>query len=135
MGEYLSREAILSADDIPTEDVPVEEWSGVVRVRALTGAERDKFEAAIAGNGRTMNLSNLRAKFCAACMVTEAGEPLFGTADVAELGKKSAAALDRVFTVGRRLSGLSDADVEELTGESEPGLNGSSTSVSPGISA
>jgi hypothetical protein len=35
---------------------------------------------------------------------------------VALLGEKSAAALQRVFEVGQRLSGLSDGDVEELAG-------------------
>ena len=38
----LSAAEILAADDLPTEDVEVSEWNGTVRVRALTGAERDK---------------------------------------------------------------------------------------------
>ena len=36
-------------------------------------------------------------------------------ADMEALGEKSAAALQRVFDVARRLSGMSESDVEELT--------------------
>ena len=49
------------------------------------------------------------------CVVDDAGERLFTDKDAAELGKKSAAALDRVFAVAQRLNGLSPSDVEELT--------------------
>jgi hypothetical protein len=48
-------------------------------------------------------------------MIDESGKRLFPDADVRELGKKSASALQRVFEVAQRLSGLSNADVEELT--------------------
>lgn len=117
MTGYLTREAILSVDDSVIEDVAVPEWGGAVRVRGLTGAERDKIEALVAGNGKKMNFANLRARMCAASVVDEAGEPVFGQADIAALGAKSAAALDRVFSVVQRLSGLTDEDVDELTGE------------------
>ena len=40
--------------------------------------------------------------------------PLFYPSDVERLGETSAAALERVFSVGRRLAGMSDQDVEEL---------------------
>ncbi|MGH3927651.1 MAG: hypothetical protein ACRDS1_01415 [Pseudonocardiaceae bacterium] len=114
---YLGREAILSAEDSVTEDVEVPEWGGTVRVRGLTGAERDKIEALVAGNGKKMNFANLRARMCAASVVDESGERLFGEADIAALGGKSAAALDRVFSVVQRLSGITDEDIDELTGE------------------
>lgn len=34
------------------------------------------------------------------------------------LGRKSAAALDRVFAAGQRLNGLTNQDVDELAGNS-----------------
>ncbi len=43
----LTKDDILGADDLATEDVEVPEWGGCVRVRALTGTERDAFEAAM----------------------------------------------------------------------------------------
>jgi hypothetical protein len=115
--KLLSREAILAANDLPTEDVEVPEWGGAVRVRTLTGAQRDAFEAEIVTtNGRKVerNTYNIRAKLVAASVVGEDGKLLFSRTDVEALGAKSAAALDRVFDAASRLSGISDEDVQEL---------------------
>lgn len=113
---FLSRENILEANDVPTEDVEVPEWGGTVRVQAMTGTERDKFEASMVGKGNKPNLANFRAKLAAACMVDENGDRLFSESDVNALGKKSAAALDRVATAAQRISALSAEDVDELAG-------------------
>lgn len=113
----LSREQILQAEDLVYEDVEVPEWGGTVRVRGLTGAERDQFEASIVSlNGRQSKVDtrNVRAKLAALTIIDEDGKRLFTDQDVRQLGLKSAAALDRVFDVAQRLSGLSDQDIEEL---------------------
>lgn len=115
----LSRDAILGADDRPTEVVHVPEWGGDVHVRGLSGAERDAYEAGIASprpDGRQhMNLRNLRARLVVLAVVDpDSGDRLFRDDDAPALGDKSAAAVDRVFSVARRLSGLSEGDVEEL---------------------
>lgn len=116
----LTRDQIMAAQDLATERVAVPEWGGEVLVKALTGRERDAFEASLTGDrvGRKVkiDLENIRARFVAACVVDERGQPLFYPSDVELLGEKSAAALQRVFNVGQRLSGLSDSDVEELAG-------------------
>lgn len=93
-------------------------------VKALTGAERDAFEGSMVkfsgdGKSRSMNLTNIRAKLAALAICDESGQRLFTDADIQALAKKSAAALDRVFTVAQRLSGLTDGDVEELAKNSE----------------
>lgn len=114
----LTRDQILQVPDLVTEEVSVPEWGGTVLVKTLTGAERDRLEATIVSmNGKktTTNLKNLRAKMCVASCVDEEGKPLFTEKDVEALGNKSAAALQRVFEVGMRLSGLSEEDVDELT--------------------
>jgi hypothetical protein len=116
---FLSRDEILQAQDLPTEDVPVPEWGGVCRVRGLTGAERDAFEQSIVetrGKNTRMNLRNIRAKLVALTVVDEDGNRIFSDEDAEALGKKSAAALDRIFAVAQRLSGLRPEDVEELAG-------------------
>ncbi|MGH3780699.1 MAG: hypothetical protein ACRDRO_08760 [Pseudonocardiaceae bacterium] len=125
MSEYLTRDAILQAEDIPSDDVTVPEWGGMVHVVGLTGTERDKMEASVVGTGKKMNLTNFRARLCSLCIADAEGNRLFSDYDVAALGHKSAAALARVFTAAQRLSGLSDADVDDLAGESEPDQEGS----------
>lgn len=128
---YLTRDAILSAVDIPQEDVAVPEWGGSVLVRGLTGRQRDAFEAGmIRGQGKNQQLvlENMRAKLSALTIVDEQGSRLFSEVDVKALSEKSAAALDRVFAVAMRLSGLTQRDVEELTKNSENGQSDGSTS-------
>jgi hypothetical protein len=115
---YLTRKAILEAQDLPTEDVEVSGWGGVVRVRGLTGAERDAYERElfnIRGKSMELNLDNARAKMVARAVIDENGKRLFSDDDVRELGKKSGAALEMVFQVARRLSGMNETDIEELT--------------------
>ncbi len=116
---FLSRDEILSINDLPTEEVYVDEWKAWVRVRALTGAERDAFEQSVVetrGKSTRMNLRNIRAKLVALTVVDEDGKRVFTDEDAELLGRKSAAALNRVFEVAQRLSGLRPEDVEELTG-------------------
>ena len=114
----LSREAILAAEDRVVEEVEVPEWGGLVRVKGLSGTERDQFEASVAerkGKKTRMNLANIRARLVQRCVIGEDDKPLFKPNDVTALGAKSAAALDRVFEVAMRLSGMRDEDIEELT--------------------
>jgi hypothetical protein len=114
----LSREEILGADDLKTVDLYVPEWGGEVRLRTLTGEERDKFEASFTvqrGNKTKQNAANFRARLVSMCIVNEKGQRLFSPADINALGRKSVSALQRVFNKCNEMNGLSDEDVEELT--------------------
>jgi len=116
----LNRDDILKVSDISIEEVDVPEWGGSVFVKGMTGTERDAFESSIVqqrGKNSSVNMSNIRAKLSAQTICDEAGERLFTDADVKALGKKSATALQRVFDVAQRLSGISGDDVEELAKE------------------
>ncbi len=135
----LNRDQILTADDLTHEDVPCPEWGGEVRVRNLTGTERDAFEASMTSGkagDKTLNMVNLRARLIAASAIDEAGRKLFhGPDDVRALGKKSAAPMDRLFDVCQRLSGLSDDDVEKMTEVFTPTPGDGDSSDSPVTSA
>ena len=135
----LTRDQILAADDLPREAVAVPEWGGDVIVRALTGQERDEYEVAM---GRALNDAdkgrgiNMRARLVAMALVDEAGNRLFNhESHVERLGRKSGRALDRVFEVAQRLSGLGRAAQETAAGNSA-GANGDApSSASPSPSA
>jgi len=115
---FLSRADILEFDDVKTEIVEVPEWGGQVMVKALNGTERDAFEASIvemSGRTQKMKTENIRAKLAVKTIIDpETKKPIFTVADIEALGRKSASALDRVFSVAQKLSGISDGDVEEL---------------------
>lgn len=123
----LTKEQILSADDLKREKVSVPEWGGHVWIRVMSGAERDGFEQGIVQGNRT-NLTNIRAKLAALTVCDENGLRLFTDVDVIALGKKSAAALDRIFAAAQRLNGISGKDVEELEKNSGSGLSAASGS-------
>lgn len=114
----LNRETILSAQDVVYEEVEVPEWGGKVRVKALSGKERDEYESSLVssrGKDMQVNLLNARAKLLCLCIVDENNNRLFSNADVEKLGEKSAAALDRIFKVAQKLSGLGEEDIKTLT--------------------
>ena len=125
-GLLLTKDAILAASDMEYEIVDVPEWGGQVRVRSLTGTERDAFESSmLEGSGKNQKIStkDIRAKLCARTIVDMEDKRLFNDGEIAKLGAKSAAALDRVYTVASRLSKVSNEDVEELAKNSGIGLS------------
>lgn len=138
MGSYIGRDAILRASSLKTEEVKVPEWADpetgadTVLVRELRGRERDEWEASLAvqrGKQMVPDIANLRAKLVARCVVDGDLEPLFTQQDVAALGELSAAALDRVFDVAAKLSGLNENDLEEMAKNSGTAPDGGSSST------
>jgi hypothetical protein len=124
--ELLSKDEILAAPDLVFEIVEVPEWGGKVRVKALTGTERDAFESSMlkgAGKNQKISTQDIRAKLCARTIVDMEDKRLFNDGEIGKLGAKSAAALDRVYTVAARLSKISSEDVEELAKNSGIGLS------------
>lgn len=110
----LSKDQILKADDSKTIEVDVPEWGGTVLIGTMSGFARDQFESAIIGKNGGVNATNIRAKLAASTLIDDKGNLLFNDKDVAALGKKSAAALDRVFEAAQKLNRISEADVEDL---------------------
>ena len=110
----LTKKDILLAKDFQEETVKVPEWGGEVRLRGLTASERDSFEHELFEQADSPGMKVVRASLCARCIIDEVGKRLFSDADIKALGDKSAIALNRVFQVAQKLSGLRKEDVEEL---------------------
>lgn len=108
----LTREQILSFDDLRKEKLSVPEWGGDVFIRVMNGIERDAYEEWASSAGKS--LKGIRGRLAALCLVNEAGERLFSDEDVDALGKKSAAALERVVTAAMKLNAVTSEDVKEL---------------------
>lgn len=114
----LTAEEILGSHDIIEELLEVPEWKGTVRVRGLTGRERDAYEASLLdqrGRSTKANLQNARTKLVVLAVHNPDGSRMFNESQISELSSKSAAALDRIWQKARDLSGMSDEDIEELT--------------------
>ncbi len=129
----LTRDQILAAKDLPHEDVPVPEWGGTVRLRGLTGDERDAYELSIIAGQEAVSKGKLtdahiRSSLVALSIIDENGKRVFAESDIAALGAKSVAALDRCYAAAQRLSRLSKKDIEELKGNSGAAPSGGSIS-------
>jgi hypothetical protein len=120
----LSADEILAADDRRYEIVPVPEWNGEVRVRSLTGRERDNFELSLQDGKKGNTKENFRARLVALCAVDADGKPIFtNKQQVVLLGNKSVSALQRVFDKCNEMNGFSEDDIDELTDELSDGDN------------
>ena len=118
----LTKQQIVDANDLETVEVNVPQWGGSVLVRALTAKQRGQLMSTLIDqtkDGRTLRLQDLQARLCAMSIVDGQGKRFFSDNELAALGAKSSAALQRVFEVAQRLSGLSDEQVEELSKNSD----------------
>jgi len=114
----LSKSGILECKDIESEVVNVPEWSGEVMVYGLTLAEKDVWTDSILDDGKA-NMQGATARLCALSIRDEKGKPIFTSKDITSLQAKSAKALDRVFQVAQRLSGIGQEEIEETVKNSE----------------
>lgn len=117
MLELLTKEQILQADDRPIEEIEVDGWGGKVRVRGLTGTERDQYESSLLKASKQGDYRGVRARLVALSVVDTDGNRMFSFEEAERLSEKSAVALDKVFWVAQRLSGLRQKDIEELTAD------------------
>lgn len=131
----LTRDQILSVDDRTYATVAVPEWGGSVKLRTLTGKERDRFEASLQADSKgskKKNMENFRARLVALCAVGDDNRPMFtNSQDVIMLGDRSVAALQRLFNKCNEMNGLTDEDIEELTEDFEEAPAEASTTSSP----
>lgn len=109
--KVLGRDDILHADDINVEKVDVPEWGGCIYVKTLSGKERDDWERRT--YDRENKFENVRASLVAETACDSTGTKLFTTSDVAALGDKSGAALDRVYDAAQALNGMGGAKLRE----------------------
>lgn len=125
----LSKTDILAVADLTTEDVPVPEWGGTVRVRCLNGDERDTWDGFRLQARESKSYRNFSARLVGMSVVDADGKRLFSDEEIALLAAKSGRALDRVFAVAVRLSGLNAEHVEEAEKNSASGQSGDSGSA------
>ncbi|MFD5724653.1 hypothetical protein ACFWMT_00940 [Streptomyces sp. NPDC058368] len=128
----LSKDQITAADDRAFEDVDVPEWGGTVRVLGMSGTERNAYQSSLVvigtnGKPQRVNLTDQLAKLVGKCLVGEDFERLFTDKEVAALGRKNGAVLDRLADVAKRLSGLDEKAVEDAAGNSGAARSGAST--------
>ena len=120
------RKYILEYNDLPVKEVKVPEWGGItLYVRAMNAQERDSFmfsKWANKGNKdsdkietqdimNNITASTLARVICSDC---EGTQRVFNDEDIITLGKKSAAALERLHNGFKVINGiLEEEDLEK----------------------
>jgi hypothetical protein len=113
--EYANlRDAILEPTDLTTEEVHVPEWGMTIRVRTITATEREQLYMSIEDSRTKNEPTNFMARLVAASVVDETGNKIFQMTDAVRIGNKSGSAVNRIADVAIRLSGIGQAQVEEL---------------------
>ena len=126
----LFRELLTSekATTIPRERLELPELGGFVFVKGMTGGERDEFEKSCRDpKGRLRG--NTRARLAVRTVVNEDGTRVFTDDDIQIVGRIRVDVLQKVFNLAQKLSGISDADVEELGGDSDGPEAGTASST------
>lgn len=112
---FLKKSEIMELNDLEIHELEIPEWGGIVRVKNISGNQRDKWEMGVAqrqnGKGGT---DLIRASLVALCIVDEEGKPMFSRHDIEDLGKKSSKALDRIYSFSLKMNGIGQNDIEEL---------------------
>ena len=131
MIRLLNKAAILGANDLKHEDVPVPQWGGVVRVRMMTGADRDEFRQMAAEYEDGIPPARFAAILLMLTCVDESGARMFTLDDIAALEGKSAGSVDIPAAVAMRLNGFGAQAVEDAEKNSASGQSDDSGSASP----
>mgnify|MGYP006888311239 FL=1 len=114
--QFLRRRAEVAA---PFEDVPVPEFGPgcVQRVLGLSMTDRTRWEMKVytgRSGDRKVNARIIRETLLVATLVDETNAPMFTEADGPMLGELPATVGERLFDAARRVSGMTEQDVEAL---------------------
>lgn len=145
--QLLSREQILGAADVQSRDIECPEWGGTVRIGGLTAKARAFFmkrsaerrlaaEAKAKAEKRDMtDMEKAQSEFeiemllVAFSAIDDKGNLLFTDADIAALGRKSAAPMTRCAAAAMELAGLTTQAAEAEVKNSAPASSSDSSSA------
>jgi hypothetical protein len=109
---YLTKEQILSAQDIKTTDVDVPEWGGVIRVRNLSALERRQLLRKSMED--ELDEDQTEIAFFVKCIVDETGQPLFNADEIKAIANKSASAYTKIVSAVLNINALTTDAIEDI---------------------
>lgn len=112
----LNRLDILTAEDVRYIEVEVEEWGGKLRLRTMTGRDREAFMQKIPAEGGRWP-AHFMEDFLVKCICDEKNKPILLPEDIEALSGKSGMILQQLFNAAAELNGLTSGSVEEIKGE------------------
>ncbi len=112
----MTRDEILSANDLATDTFPAGKW-GEVTIIELDGEQREDLENMIQGfKANKSSKKSVRATAAVYSLRNPDGTPMFTLADIPALAKKSGVALDAVFDRVLKLNAMTSKEAEVVAG-------------------
>lgn len=119
------RDKILSAQDIPSEELHVKEWDTTLLVKGMSAGERiTLMQNAYDQATQQVNMAAVYPDIVVSCVHDpKTGEAVFTPADKDALMAKSSAAIESIAAVGLRLSGIGSDEQDEAGKDSSSTLS------------
>ena len=109
------RQSVFNSDDIPTEDVTIENWNGITfRVLGMTAAQQyEMLQASVDPETKTINFSRMYPEVVISCTHAilpddTTGPCVFERTDKELLAQKAAENIEKLAKVAMSLSGMRD---------------------------
>jgi hypothetical protein len=102
------RDKILATEDIPSETVEIPEWNVTLKVKGMSAGDRVTLmqHAYDQATGQVNMAAVYPDILVSCCFDPDSGELIFSDADKEAIMKKSSAAVEKIASVGLRLSGM-----------------------------
>jgi len=113
----LTKEQLLAAVATRTEDTSVNGLDGTLRIRVMSGYDRDAFQKVVQDQGLTDSV--YFSALVAATVVNEDGTPMFAPDEVDVLRKSHAELVRKIGLECQRINGLGQKAVEDAEKNSE----------------
>lgn len=116
----LNRDQFLSKTGRQYKTLNIPEF-GEVRIQSMKTSERAKFELSLedkAGKRIRSMVRTVRERLLIASVVDEDNKPMFTENDIEQISELPSGPVDIIVESIKKLSGFSDADLEELEGNS-----------------
>lgn len=117
----LTLQEIIAAQDRTPVEVEVPEWGGAVYVVGMSGDDRDRFDStwgaklSASNEDGPIDMAGLRALVVSKTLCDADGVLLIKReSEVTQLGRKSSAALDKIFSLACKLSGIDLGDDDDM---------------------
>jgi len=116
----LTLQEIMAAQDRTPIEIDVPEWGGAVYVVGMSGDDRDRFDSSwgaklsASNEDGPIDMAGLRSLVVSKTLCDADGVLLIQReSEVTQLGRKSSAALDKIFSLACKLSGIDLGDDDD----------------------
>ena len=116
----LTKEQILSVDDIAIEKVETPEWGGHVFIRIMNAKEYYDYGQSCLNDKQLTDNKYVMPAYCSFVICNKKGERIFSIEDIEKLSQKHHKSIMRIYKAAIKLNG---DDIEELEKNSEETRN------------